>query len=74
MTSKGLLMTKYLKPSEVAEILDVSLRTLSRWHALRVGPARCKVGRTILYRQASITEWLVKNETHPVATFVGGSV
>lgn len=66
--------TTHLKPTAVAELLGVSRRTLSRWHALRVGPARCKVGRTILYRQASITEWLVKNETHPVATFVGGSV
>ena len=64
----------HLQPKEVAKILDVSLRTLSRWHALRVGPARCKVGRTILYRQTSINEWLVKNETQPVATFVGGRV
>ena len=66
--------TAHLKPTAVAELLGVSRRTLSRWHAMRVGPARCKVGRTILYRQASITEWLVKNETHPVATFVGGRV
>ena len=66
--------TTHMKPTAVAELLGVSRRTLSRWHALRVGPARCKVGRTILYRQASITEWLVKNETHPVATFVGGCV
>ena len=66
--------TTHMKPTAVAELLGVSRRTLSRWHALRVGPARCKVGRTILYRQTSINEWLVKNETQPVATFVGGSV
>jgi predicted site-specific integrase-resolvase len=59
----------HLQPKEVAEILDVSLRTLSRWHAMRVGPARCKVGRTILYRKTSITEWLIENEVQPTRKF-----
>lgn len=58
-----------LKPAEVARQLGVSLRTLNRWHALRVGPARCKVGRTVLYRQAAVDAWLERNETHPVRSF-----
>jgi predicted DNA-binding transcriptional regulator AlpA len=61
--------TTHLKPTAVAELLGVSRRTLSRWHALRVGPARCKVGRTVLYRSEAVEQWLVKNETLPVRTF-----
>lgn len=65
--------TIHLKPTAVAELLGISQRTLSRWHALRVGPARCKVGRTVLYRRDAIETWLEANETQPVATFAGGA-
>ena len=61
----------HMKPAEVAALLGVSLRTLSRWHALRVGPARCKVGRTVLYRKNAVESWLVQNETHPTRSFEG---
>ncbi|MEQ5828061.1 helix-turn-helix domain-containing protein [Sulfitobacter sp. NFXS29] len=61
----------HLKPTAVAELLGVSQRTLSRWHALRVGPARCKVGRTVLYRRDALETWLEANETQPTTTFGG---
>lgn len=61
--------TNHLNPADVAELLGVSRRTLSRWHALRVGPARCKVGRTVLYRRDAIEGWLAENETHPTRSF-----
>lgn len=63
------IYTHHMKPAEVATLLDVSLRTLSRWHALRVGPPRCKVGRTVLYRKPAVEAWLERNETHPVRSF-----
>jgi len=63
----------HMKPADVAAFLGVSLRTLSRWHALRVGPARCKVGRTVLYRRKAIQSWLAQNETQPTRAF-GGDV
>jgi predicted DNA-binding transcriptional regulator AlpA len=59
----------HLKPRDVAAELGVSQRTLSRWHALRVGPARCKVGRTVLYRRDAIEAWLDANETQPARSF-----
>ncbi|GGD19440.1 helix-turn-helix transcriptional regulator [Sinisalibacter lacisalsi] len=59
----------HLKPSEVGALLGVSLRTLNRWHARRVGPARCKVGRTVLYRKEAVDAWLARNETQPLRTF-----
>ncbi len=61
----------HMKSDEVTGLLDVSLRTLSRWHSQRVGPARCKVGRTILYRSDALANWLSENETPPVRSFVG---
>lgn len=61
----------HLTPEEVATRLGVSRRTLSRWHALRVGPPRVSVGRTILYRQKSVDAWLEANETQPTRSFSG---
>ena len=61
----------HMKPAEVAAFLGVSLRTLSRWHALRLGPARCKVGRTVLYRRKAVESWLTQNETQPTRSFEG---
>lgn len=66
--------TTHLKTDAVAELLGVFRRTLSRWHALRVGPARCKIGRTVLYRRDALEAWLEANETQPVTTFAGGAV
>lgn len=58
-----------LTTPEVAEILNVSERTLSRWHAQRVGPPRCKLGRSVLYRQSALADWIQANETQPIRTF-----
>ena len=63
----------HLKPNDVATFLGISLRTLNRWQALRVGPARCKVGKTVLYRRDAIEKWLLQNETQPVRNFVGAA-
>ena len=47
-----------LTADDVAALLGVSRRTLSRWKRLRKGPPRIKVGRAMLYNQASLHEWL----------------
>lgn len=61
--------TKHLTPADVGSLLGVSLRTLSRWHAQRLGPPRCKVGRTVLYRREAVEHWLRENETSPTRKF-----
>lgn len=66
-----IIAESHLKSVEVASLLDVSLRTLNRWHALRVGPPRCKVGRTVLYRSDALETWLSQNETPTARSFVG---
>ena len=58
----------YLLPAELARELDVSDRTLYRWHCERVGPPRVVVGRTILYRRAAVLEWLASREEKPAAS------
>lgn len=58
---------------EAAILLGVSPRTLSRWHALRVGPARCKIGRKVLYRREALNNWLAQYESQPTRSFAGGT-
>ena len=51
--------------------LGVSTRTLDRWHARRIGPARSKIGNFIAYRINAVEDWIKKNEVHPV-NYQGG--
>ena len=60
----GGLLDGYLTPAQLAEQLGVSLRTLSRWHAQRIGPRRVTNGRLILYRTDAVREWLDVGEGH----------
>ena len=56
----------FIRKGELATALNVSTRTLDRWHARRIGPARSKIGNFIAYRMDAVEEWLKKNEVHPV--------
>jgi hypothetical protein len=49
---------EYDTPDQLANELGISVRTLGRWHRLRIGPPRVKVGRLILYPKAGKREWL----------------
>ncbi|MBF0169409.1 MAG: helix-turn-helix domain-containing protein [Alphaproteobacteria bacterium] len=53
----------FLTPKQLAAELGISLRTLARWHARRIGPARCVIGKLIRYRLDAVKEWLAANET-----------
>jgi predicted DNA-binding transcriptional regulator AlpA len=59
------LLSGFLRREELAQQLDVSIRTLDRWHTLRIGPPRVSVGRTILYRQDAVRDWLQSQELTP---------
>jgi transcriptional regulator with XRE-family HTH domain len=60
-----LLFANFLHRDELAEALNVSPRTLDRWEALRKGPPRVRVGRTILYSIDSVADWLLSQEKKP---------
>jgi len=60
--SPGFDRTEYLTPDELALSLGIGLRTLSRWHALRIGPPRISIGHLVLYRISAVEAWLRDNE------------
>jgi hypothetical protein len=62
-----LTLGEYVTPEQLAQHLGKSTRTLARWHARRIGPPRCSVGKLILYRVAAVRTWLAERETIPVA-------
>lgn len=57
---------RYLSPEALARALDVTPRTLLRWHSDRAGPPRTTVGRRPLYSEDRLGEWLAGRETQPV--------
>jgi hypothetical protein len=51
-------MRKHLTPSELAERLHVSLRSLERWRVTGEGPAFLRAGaRRILYPLPAVEAW-----------------
>lgn len=56
-------MRNLLTEADVASTLRVSVRTLRRWHALRKGPPRVKIGRKIHYRSGSVQRWIEGSES-----------
>lgn len=57
-----LILEGYLRREELAQQFGLSPRTIDRWEALRQGPPRVCVGRTILYNIESVREWLRSRE------------
>lgn len=47
---------------ELASELGVARRTVERWHAVRIGPPRIRVGRKVYYRAAAVRMWLEAHE------------
>jgi predicted DNA-binding transcriptional regulator AlpA len=58
-----LILNGYLRREELARQFGLSTRTIDRWEALRIGPPRVHIGRTILYNVESVREWLLKRQT-----------
>ena len=52
----------YLTKEGAAAFLGKSGATLDRWHRLRVGPPRTKIGSSTFYREAALNAWLVAQE------------
>ena len=57
---------RYVTAPRLATTFNVTLRTLNRWDAARVGPPKIKIGKLILFDLAKVTEWLASRETEPV--------
>ena len=44
------ILDEYISPEQLALELNISTRTLDRWHSVREGPPRTRLGKRILYR------------------------
>ena len=66
--STPLVLEGYLRREELARQFGLSPRTIDRWEALRKGPPRVCIGRTILYKLESVRDWLDSNEGRMAAT------
>jgi hypothetical protein len=62
MSNSEPVLSEFLTKEELATELRRNMRTLDRWHALGIGPPRTCIGRTVLYRRASLQKWLVAQE------------
>jgi len=58
--------SEILSKAQAAELLDVSERTLTRWHAEGSGPPVSKHGRKSYYFKASVIAWIKAKEREGV--------
>ena len=61
------ILVDHISRESLAEELNVSTRTLDRWHGQRMGPPRCLIGRKVFYRRDSVRGWLASREQSEVA-------
>jgi hypothetical protein len=50
-----------LTETQVAEILNLSIRTLQMWRVRRAGPKYVQVGRAVRYRRRDLIAWIDAN-------------
>lgn len=55
----------YVTASRLAEMLGITVRTLSRWNALRIGPPKIVIGKKVLFDLAKLPAWLATREMQP---------
>jgi len=51
-----------LTRAELAQQLESTPRTLSRWEAASQGPPKIVIGRKVFYRKKAVLEWLAAKE------------
>ena len=61
----------YAHPDHVAELLNVTRRTLNRWTQERIGPPKIVVGQRALYDLDKLSLWLEANEIAPLPQLRG---
>jgi hypothetical protein len=56
------LLQNYLDRAALAEAIGYTEKTLIRWELDGKGPPVTRVGRQVLYRRASVEQWLLAQE------------
>lgn len=52
-------------PAQVAEYLQIPIRTLHQWRYMNVGPRAAKVGRHLRYRKSDLDAYLARQADRP---------
>lgn len=52
---------RLLTECEVADLLNISVRTLQAWRVRGGGPRFIKVGRAVRYRLSDVQDWIDRN-------------
>ena len=47
------------EPQQVADYLQVPVKTLAQWRYIGTGPRFVRIGRFVRYRWADVEKWLV---------------
>jgi predicted DNA-binding transcriptional regulator AlpA len=55
-----MLLDRYLSREETADALRISPRSLDRWHTIRRGPPRLKLGARIYYDRQELENWIAR--------------
>ncbi|HVD17594.1 MAG TPA: helix-turn-helix domain-containing protein [Propionibacteriaceae bacterium] len=59
---------QWLTPEELAEELNVPMKTLYVWNHKRKGPAFTRVGKHVRYSRTAVDEWLASHTKQPIAS------
>lgn len=60
-----MLSDRLLTVDEVAEWLQVAVRTIYAWRVRGVGPPAIRVGGQLRFRRSDIERWLEEHCNHP---------
>ena len=53
---------RYVTAERLASMLSVTVRTLARWNASRIGPPKISIGKTVLFDLAKLPDWLLPRD------------
>lgn len=56
------VLTDFIAEAELADQLNVSIRSLREWRRRRQGPAATLIGRQIFYRAETVQNWLLSRQ------------
>ncbi len=51
-------MEKLLTPQDLADYLDVPIKTLYAWRYRKEGPPSYRIGRHLRYRPSDVEQWI----------------
>jgi hypothetical protein len=60
-----LLGEEFFEEAGLGEFLGKTLRCIRWWRETKQGPPWIAIGRRVVYRKASVLQWMVKAEVEP---------